>query len=181
MAPTTSDVAAPGKASARPVPLTGAIDHVGIQTMDLENAVLWYREFLGCTVSWEMSSGFSDLSRRRLPGLTRLVEVAVGDIRLHLFTRDRGTHGPPAGEVNQFQHLCIRVDTPEQLRLWRGRYRELYESGRFTFARAEPATEIDIDGQGMQSFYAYDVNGLELEFTYLPDTSEGTDAADASA
>jgi catechol 2,3-dioxygenase-like lactoylglutathione lyase family enzyme len=180
MAPTTSDVAVPDKASARPAPLVGAIDHVGIQTMDLANAVSWYQEYLGCTVSWEMNDGFSDLSRRRLPGLARLVEVAVGDIRLHLFTRDTGVHGPPASEVNQFQHLCIRVGTPEQLRLWRSRWLELYESGRYTFVRAEPATEIDIDGQGMQSFYAYDPNGLEIEFTYLPATAEGGDVVDGS-
>lgn len=181
MAPTTSDVAVPDKPSVRPAPLIGAIDHVGIQTTDLENAVSWYQEFLGGTVSWDMNSGFSDLSRRRLPGLARVVEVAVGDIRLHLFTRDTGVHGPPDSEVNQFQHLCIRVDTPEQLRLWRCRWLELYESGRYTFVRDEPATEIDIDGQGMQSFYAYDVNGLEIEFTYLPDTAEGRDIADGSA
>jgi catechol 2,3-dioxygenase-like lactoylglutathione lyase family enzyme len=181
VAPTTSDVAAPDKPSGRPAPLTGAIDHVGIQTMDLENAVRWYQEFLSGTVSWELSGGFSDLSRRRLPGLARVVEVAVGDIRLHLFSRDTGRHGPPASEVSQFQHLCIRVDTPEQLRLWRGRWLELYESGRYTFARAEPATEIDIDGQGMQSFYTYDVNGLEIEFTYLPGTAEGRDMAGGSA
>ena len=174
MAPTTSDVV-------RPAPLVGAIDHVGIQTMDLENAVNWYQEFLGGTVSWEMNDGFSDLSRRRLPGLARVVEVAVGGIRVHLFTRDTGTHAPPASEVNQFQHLCIRVDTPEQLRLWRRRWLELFESGRYTFVRAEPATEIDIDAQGMQSFYTYDVNGLEVEFTYLPDTAEGRDIADGSA
>lgn len=180
MTPTTSEVAAPDKPAARPAPLTGAIDHVGIQTMDLENAVSWYQEYLGCTVSWKMTGGFSDLSRRRLPGLARLVEVAVGDIRLHLFTRDTGVHGPPASEVNQFQHLCIRVPTSEQLRLWRGRWLELYESGRYTFVRAEPATEIDIDGQGMQSFYAYDVNGLEIEFSCLPNTAEGGDLADGS-
>lgn len=173
MAPTTSDVA-------RPAPLVGAIDHVGIQTMDLENAVSWYQEFLGGTVSWEMHDGFSDLSRRRLPGLARVVEVAVGGIRLHLFTRDTGVHAPPASEANQFQHLCIRVDTPQQLRLWRERWLRLYESGRYTFVRAEPATEIDIDAAGMQSFYAYDVNGLEVEFTYLPDTAEGRDSADGS-
>jgi catechol 2,3-dioxygenase-like lactoylglutathione lyase family enzyme len=174
-------VAVPDQPSARPAPLTGAIDHVGIQTTDLENAIGWYREFLGCTVSWQMDGGFSDLSRRRLPGLARVVEVAVGDIRLHLFTRDGGTQGPPVSEVNQFQHLCIRVGTPEQLRLWRARWLELYESGHYTFVRPEPATEIDIDGQGMQSFYVYDVNGLEIEFTYLPETAEGTDMADGSA
>lgn len=180
MASSTSRTVVSGEPAARPAPLVGAIDHVGIQTMDLENAVSWYQEFLGCRISWQMDGGFSDLSLRRLPGLAHLVEVAVGEIRLHLFTRERGTDGPPAGEVNQFQHLCIRVDTPEQLRLWRGRWLELHESGRYSFVRAEPASEIDVDGQGMQSFYAYDVNGLELEFTYQPDTAEGTDGTDAS-
>ncbi|WP_406631707.1 VOC family protein [Amycolatopsis sp. WGS_07] len=173
MATTTSDVV-------RPAPLAGAIDHVGIQTMDLENAVAWYQEFLGGTVSWEMNDGFSALSRQRLPGLARVVEVAAGGIRLHLFTRTAGTHAPPASEANQFQHLCIRVGTAEQLRLWRLRWMQLYESGRYTFVRDEPATEIDIDAQGMQSFYAYDVNGLEVEFTYQPDAAEGRDSADGS-
>jgi len=174
LAPTTSDVV-------RPAPLVGAIDHVGIQTTDLENAVTWYQEFLGGTVSWARNDGFSDLSLQRLPGLARVVEVAAGGIRLHLFTRDTGTHAPPDSEANQFQHLCFRVGTAEQLRLWRRRWLELFESGRYTFVRDEPASEIDIDAEGMQSFYAYDVNGLEVEFTYQPDTAEGRDSADGSA
>lgn len=169
-----------GDTSARPAPLTGAIDHVGVQTMDLDNAVGWYQEFLGCTVSWELTDGFSDLSRQRLPGLARVVEVAVGDIRLHLFTRDAGAHEPPAAEVNQFQHLGIRVSSPQELRLWRDRWVELYQSGRYTFIRTEPATEIDIDGEGMQSFYVYDVNGLEIEFSWLPEPADQGNAADGT-
>jgi catechol 2,3-dioxygenase-like lactoylglutathione lyase family enzyme len=173
---TRSGVAVLEDTPARPAPLTGAINHVGVQTMDLANAVHWYQEFLGCTVSWELTDGFSDLSRQRLPGLAHVVEVAVGDIRLHLFARDTGAHQPPAAEVNQFQHLGIAVSSPQELRLWRARWLELYESGRYTFVRPEQASEIDIDGQGMQSFYLYDVNGLEIEFTWLPEADEGNDA-----
>ncbi|TNH22732.1 VOC family protein [Micromonospora orduensis] len=146
---------------------------MGVQTADLANSIAWYEDFLGCAVSWEMNQGFSALSQRRLPGLSHLVEVAVADIRLHLFTRDIDSAGPPAADANQFQHVCLRVATEEELRRWHRHWFSLYESGRYTFARQELASEIDIDADGMQSFYAYDVNGLEYEFTYLPDGADG--------
>lgn len=156
-----------------PSQLTGNIHHIGVQTTDLPNSIAWYQEFLGCTVAWEMNGGFSALSHRRLPGLSRLVEMVAGDVRLHLFTLDGAADKPHAADVNQFQHVCLRVETAEELRRWRQRWLALYESDRFVFARREPASEIDIDGQGMQSFYAFDVNGLEYEFTYMPDSVDG--------
>lgn len=173
MTATNQDAAAGSGTAPLPAPLTGAINHVGVQTADLTNAIAWYQDFLGARVSWEMNQGFSALSQRRLPGLSRLVEVTVADIRLHLFTRDIGPAGPPPAEANQFQHVCLRVATAEELRRWRRHWFSLYESGRYTFVRPEPASEIDTDAVGMQSFYAYDVNGLEYEFTYLPDGVDG--------
>lgn len=173
MTSTDQDTAGGSETAVSPAPLTGAIDHIGVQTPDLANSLAWYQDFLGCTVSWEMNGGFSALSRRRLPGLSRLVEVAVADIRLHLFTRDSGPGAPPAAEANQFQHVCLRVTTAEELRRWRRHWFSLYESGRYTFTRPEPASEIDTDAEGAQSFYAYDVNGLEYEFSHLPGGVDG--------
>ena len=36
-----------------------------------------------------------------------------------------------------------------------------------------PMLKIVIDGDGVSSFYAYDVNGLEFEFTHIPVEAEG--------
>lgn len=167
MPPDTETLARPA-----PRPLTGAIHHVAVQTGDIDAAIAWYTDFLGCSVRWSIDGGFSALSRRRLPGLRRVVELAVADMRFHLFTR--GPADQPAGaDANQFQHVCIRVSSAEELRRWRERYVELFASGRYAFRRPEPASEIDVDADGMQSFYAFDVNGLEFEMTYLPGSDDG--------
>ena len=42
------------------------------------------------------------------------------------------------------------------------------KSGRYTFALDEQPTDIVVDEDGVRSFYTYDVNGLEFEFTFLP-------------
>ncbi|WP_431947452.1 VOC family protein [Micromonospora marina] len=167
----------PGTAAVRPghapsFPLTGFINHVGVQTADLATAITWYQDFFGCVTSWRMTGGFSALSHRRLPGLSELVEVAVADVRFHLFTRNSGPQRLPAADADQFQHVCLTVPSPEDLRSWRAHWFALYESGRYRFARPEPASEIDTDADGMQSFYAYDVNGLEFEFAYLPGAAD---------
>src|SRR5947209_2723869 len=60
--------------------------HVGIETADLDNAIAWYGAFLGARPSWELET-FSPLTRSRLPGIRRLVELVAGDLRLHLFER----------------------------------------------------------------------------------------------
>ncbi|SEG83568.1 Catechol 2,3-dioxygenase [Thermomonospora echinospora] len=142
--------------------------HVGVQTADLENCLAWYRDFLGAEQTWSLDR-FSELTSRRLPGIRRLVEVRVGGTRFHLFERaGRGTE-PAHPDTAQFQHLCMSVDSPRALREMRRHWNELYDSGRHTFAFSERPTEIVTDDQGVQSFYAYDVNGLEFEFTFIPD------------
>ncbi|MFC3989254.1 VOC family protein [Actinoplanes siamensis] len=151
----------------------GALHHVAVQTSDIDSAIAWYTDFFGCVARWSMESGFSPQSCERLPGLARVVEMASGDMRFHLFTRGPG-HDPADLDSNQFQHVCIRVDSPEELSRWRDKYMELYNSGRYVFRRPEPAGEIDIDADGMQSFYAYDVNGLEIEMSYMPGGDDGS-------
>jgi catechol 2,3-dioxygenase-like lactoylglutathione lyase family enzyme len=140
--------------------------HVGIQTKDLENSVRWYEDFLRCERAWELDE-FSELTRRRLPGIRALTEMVVGSVRIHLFERP-GRASDPAETAIQFQHFCFCVDAAEELVTLRRRWIDLYESGRYRFALDEQPTDIVVDADGVQSFYAYDVNGLEFEFTFLP-------------
>ncbi|WP_258308927.1 VOC family protein [Streptomyces sp. NWU339] len=144
------------------------IDHFGVQTDDLENCLSWYLEFFGAEKMWELDK-FSELTHSRLPGIGRLVEVAVGEVRFHLFDRSGHDHQVPPEKSFQFQHVCLRVDTPKDLEAVRDRWTELYESGRFTFARQVPPTDIVVDDEGVLSLYLVDVNGLEYEFTHVPE------------
>jgi catechol 2,3-dioxygenase-like lactoylglutathione lyase family enzyme len=141
------------------------LHHIGVQTTDLDNCMAWYQEFLGAQVRWS-TNRFSDLTHRRLPGITRLVEVAVAEGRLHLF--QRASAAGPSPDVPHFQHICLATGSRAELTGWRQRWIEVYESGRYAFCRPEPPTEIVTDERGCSSFYCLDVNGLELEFAYLP-------------
>jgi catechol 2,3-dioxygenase-like lactoylglutathione lyase family enzyme len=143
------------------------VHHVGIQTADLDNCVNWYIAFFGGEKKWALDR-FSELTTSRLPGIGRLVEVAVGDIRFHLFDRAGHNRAIPDPVGFQFQHVCIQVDTAEELRHVRDRWTLLYESGRFSFAHDEAPTDIVVDSDGVESLYLYDVNGLEFEFSFLP-------------
>lgn len=111
---------------------------------------------------------FSDLTRERLPGVTRIAELALGEVRIHLLGCPGTPPARPGVEINHYQHLGFAVATPEHLRWWRERWLELFASASYRFARPEPPTRIVTDPDGGQSFYCHDVNGLELEFTYLP-------------
>ncbi|GAB1516585.1 VOC family protein [Actinophytocola sp. KF-1] len=150
--------------TARPV-----LHHVGVQTFDLANSVAWYRDFFGCETNWS-TDRFSALTRSRLPGVTRLTEVDFAGVRLHLFER-RGTERAEATDQVRFQHLCVRVAEAAELPWWRDRWWELYRSGRYRFLTDAPPTEIVVDAAGISSFYCLDVNGLEFEFTHVPEAA----------
>lgn len=143
--------------------------HVGVQTEDIDNSVRWYQEFLGCTPAWTLDR-FSELTTSRLPGIRVLTEMVVEDVRIHLFERP-GRAAAPAESAVAFQHVCFCVDEPADLHALRSHWIELHDSGRYSFALAEQPTDIVVDADGVQSFYAYDVNGLEFEFTHTPSTA----------
>ncbi|MFF7638211.1 VOC family protein [Kitasatospora sp. NPDC008050] len=149
-------------------PVTPRIHHLGVQTADLDNCLAWYLEFFGAEQKWELDK-FSELTLSRLPGIRRLIEVAAGGVRFHLF--DRADHNGVLPDANgfQFQHACLQVAEPQELEVARRRWIELYESGRYTFARPDQPTEIVVDSDGVHSLYVYDVNGLEYEFTFIPE------------
>lgn len=151
-----------------------ALHHVAVQTPDLDNSVAWYRDFLGGAPQWTLST-FSDLTRRRLPGITRLTEVTVGGLRFHLFERP-GQPVDVASSRVSYQHLCVAVAEPADLTVLRERWIDLRASGRYILAVDEPPTEVVVDADGVMSFYAYDVNGLEFEFSYAPPAGIGAAA-----
>src|SRR6266498_3899672 len=105
-----------------PVP---RLHHVAVQTNDLDNCASWYQDFFGCRPSWSLDT-FSDLTRSRLPGIVRLVELVVGDIRVHLFERPGRDAPHPGDSVVQFQHVCMATNSGDELRAWRQRWSQLY-------------------------------------------------------
>lgn len=150
-----------------PTPPAPRFHHVGVQTVDLANSLAWYEDFFGATATWTLTT-FSETTVRRLPGITTLTEVVAGPVRIHLFER-AGRAAPEPGEsVIGVQHVCFAVGSPAELAGWRARWLASYESGRYSFAFTDPPTEVDVDADGVCSFYAYDVNGLEFEFTHVP-------------
>lgn len=148
-------------------PTTPRFHHIAIQTNDLDNSVSWYEAFLGGRQAWSLDE-FSELTRSRLPGLRRLTEVVIGNIRLHVMEREGRPANSPGDSIVQFQHCCLSVGTSEELAALRQRWIELYRSGRFTYALDDQPTDLVVDSDGVESFYAPDPNGLELEFTYVP-------------
>ncbi|HEY0452973.1 VOC family protein [Actinophytocola sp.] len=140
------------------------LHHVGVQTVDLDNSIAWYRDFFGCRPTWTAEK-FSAVTRDRLPGIVRLTEVVVGDFRLHLFERPSRGHDD---DRVQFQHLCVAVGSTEELAAWRARWFALHSCGHYAFARPGTPTEIVVDDRDVRSFYCFDVNGLEFEFTHIP-------------
>lgn len=148
-----------------------AFHHVSVQVNDLANATAWYQAFFGTHENWSLET-FSELTVSRLPGIRRIVEMPIGDgVLLHLFEREGRAAAEPTESVTQFQHVCMAVKDPEDLITLRERWIALFESGRFAYALTEGPTPVVVDAAGIRCFYAYDVNGLEWEFTYVPSTA----------
>lgn len=167
-ATTASAVEAPvATAEPGPAPAGLSLHHIAVQTGDLDASIAWYRDFFGAEVTWTLGT-FSELSMERLPGLSGLAELTAGELRFHLFSRGPEHGVAPPADSNQYQHLCIEVGTPGELRAWHAKWVSVRASGAHSFLRREDATEIVVDSDGVESFYAFDVNGLEFEFTYLP-------------
>lgn len=154
---------------AAPAPPTGRLrfHHLAVQTADLDNCVSWYQDFFGVQAAWTLRT-FSDLTRSRLPGITRLTELVIGDFRIHLVELPGSAGGGPPAHTTRFQHACLQVGSPDELQGWAQHWRDLFASGRYDFALAEQPTDIVRDEDGVDSFYALDVNGLEYEFTFIP-------------
>jgi catechol 2,3-dioxygenase-like lactoylglutathione lyase family enzyme len=150
-----------------PAPAQLRVHHLAIESDCLDECVRWYREFLGCEQNWTLST-FSEVTTERLPGIARLVEIAAGELRLHVFERRRDPASAPATTGGPVQHVCVAVSSPEELARHRERWLTLYPDYRAAFASDDAPTDVVTDPDGSQSFYANDVNGVELEFRYDP-------------
>ena len=144
--------------------------HIAIQTKDMINCVSWYQEFFGCKKNWSLNK-FSNLTLTRLPGIRELVELEIGNIKLHIFDRESVSDNLIPEQAAQFQHFCITVPQKSDLVQYREKWDRLAESGRFHFAKWEAPSDIVIDSDGVASLYLLDVNGLEFELCYIPDES----------
>ncbi|WP_033289430.1 VOC family protein [Amycolatopsis jejuensis] len=149
------------------VAIAPRIHHIAVQTDDVESTVRWYGEFLDATVEWSLST-FSPLTRARLPGIGKLVELKAGDVRFHVFDRARHTHDGPDPLGYQFQHIGITVDRHDDLVELRDRWFRLRDRPGIRWAGAEPPSAIVADDDGMESLYVLDPNGLEMEFVHFP-------------
>ncbi|NER23658.1 MAG: VOC family protein [Symploca sp. SIO1C2] len=139
---------------------------MGIQTDDLENTVKWYKDFFSCEQNWTLAE-FSDLTLKRLPSITQLVELQTGNFKFHIFDINSQHVAVPNNAI-QYQHFCLQVSEKNQLEELKNRWFSLYESGFYKFKLNDPATDIVTDKDGVSSFYFYDVNGLEFEAMYKP-------------
>ncbi|MDQ1289273.1 MAG: hypothetical protein QG622_2839 [Actinomycetota bacterium] len=140
-------------------------NHIAIQTDDLDSTISWYEAFLGVTVEWSLDS-FSPLTRHRLPGIRKLVELKIGDLRIHVFDRaDHSREGPRPLDY-QFQHVGISVESSEDLVRLRERWFLARERIDVRWNRPDPPSDIVTDADGVSSLYLLDPNGLELEFLY---------------
>lgn len=149
-------------------PRARTFHHVGVQVGDLEASIAWYTKFFGAEISWTLKD-FSPLSLTRLPGMTQLVELVSGPLRFHLFERDGVDGALPAVTAVQFQHLCIDVESPLDLIRWRRRWFTATPGAGTNLAAELLPTEIVVDDVGVESFYCLDPDGLEFEFTYIPE------------
>lgn len=147
------------------------LHHVGIQTAsaNFDSTLQWYAQlFERGSVNWTLDC-FSNLTQSRLPGISRLVEFQIDGLRLHIFDRDDGVDRPLGARWPQFQHVGIAVSSADELHRYRDRWIELSRSGQFSSSRWSAPSEVVFDVEGVGSLYVQDVNGLEIEFTYVPD------------
>ena len=137
--------------------------HIAIATHDLDAAVKWYESYFGAQCRWALSE-FAPLTAERAPGITRMVELSLGGVFLHVYETPHADGSKPpwfAGE-----HFCLQAHSLDELLRLRQRWFDLRDAGEL--ARVDPPTEVITDKDGIASFYGRDVTGLEYEVTYIP-------------
>ena len=152
-------------------PRAPEMHHVAIQTSDVAGTIHWYETYLGAESKWTLGS-FSETTTNRLPGITCLTELKVGNLRVHVFDRGQLELSPPAPDNHQFQHLGLTVEHPEQLHYLRERWFQVRDAGTYQWQRYGEPSPIATDPDGAASLYVLDPNGLEIEFVFLPQGRE---------
>ena len=144
------------------------VHHIGVQTADIDATLEWYAQFFeGGKKNWTLDR-FSKLTLSRLPGISRLVEFQIDGVRFHFYDRE-GIDQDPRVPGPEFQHCGLAVASADELTRYRERWFELARSGRFTAPHWSDPSEVVFDEDGVGSLYVEDINGLEIELTYIPD------------
>jgi catechol 2,3-dioxygenase-like lactoylglutathione lyase family enzyme len=79
--------------------MTRRLDHVGLMVADLDAALAWYVDVLGCTVSDVWANDDSGM---------RWAHLAYGDVPIELVFRPGLESRPPAAAG--FHHIAVQVD-----------------------------------------------------------------------
>jgi catechol 2,3-dioxygenase-like lactoylglutathione lyase family enzyme len=149
--------------------MAASLHHIAAIVRSADRSARWYTEVFGLRVNWTLTA-FSDLTLKRLPGLTRIDELVADGIRVHLMEVRDASAGPADVSAAAFQHACLSVGSPDELAALHARSREAAESGDHA---AAPPSEIIVDADGVASFYLSDPDHLEWEITCVPATAAG--------
>lgn len=79
--------------------MTGRLDHVGLMVTDMDDALAWYTEVLGCTVTDAWANDETGM---------RWAHIAYGDVPIELVFRP-GLEARPQASAG-YHHIAIRVD-----------------------------------------------------------------------
>jgi glyoxylase I family protein len=122
------------------------IDHLVLRVVDLDRALRFYTEVLGCTVE------------RRVDALG-LVQLRAGRSMLDLVPVDgalgRAGGAPPGKEGRNLDHLCLRIDPFDEAEIRR-------ELDRHGLAPGPTALRFGAEGEG-PSIYVEDPEGNVVE------------------
>lgn len=141
--------------------------HVALVTPDADNLGAWYHDLLGMQHAWTLSD-LSDLTIRRLPGIRRIDEWKLGTFRIHLLEVPAAEPASTTVRMANYQHVCLCLESIESLTALQQRWLSLAHSKRFRFLVRAEASEVVVDLDGVHSFYAFDPDGREWEFTVVP-------------
>lgn len=140
------------------------LHHVGIRCNNCEESARFFVELFGAEISCLVTQ-FMPLSLKREPGLSKLIDLWVGDVRIHLFetTTVDSVLLPPGLQV---QHICFALDSFAALQGCVSKYCALKSSELILPAVpfAEPS-EFQLRPDGSIVVYVRDPDGNEIELT----------------
>jgi catechol 2,3-dioxygenase-like lactoylglutathione lyase family enzyme len=142
--------------------ITGLL-HVAIKTADLDKTVRFYRDVIGLTQAPRPDFGY--------PGAWLAVPTPVGEAIIHLYGG-----GPALGPEGKASLGTAAID---HVSLTAVGYHDMISRLR---AAKVPFRQFEVPGTSLWQIFAYDPNGVQLEFTFngvvesgpKPDMSPGS-------